>query len=309
VDLGDGDDTLVLNGNFASLAAVGIEHVNGSGGDNSLNLTNNVTGIAINMGLGTDGVSLANGANSLSIVGVENLSTSDFTGGLNPSNDTITLLNTVSGVTVNMGEGTANVLNLAVGNNSFDNLYNVNLLNGSASDDTLTLQGGPANVIDMGGGNDTVNFNTNVFDITVTNAENINGSANFDRITIGTNTAGNTTTITAGAGADEIFASAGHDNFRFASIGDSAAGAADTIHNFDAANDSFTFSGIGITGTHIEYVGTGAFTAGQASAHLEDYGAGNGMLQIDTNGDGLSDMDISLQNFTGTLTNSNFLLS
>lgn len=52
--------------------------------------------------------------------------------------------------------------------------------------------------------------------------------------------------------ADEIFASAGHDNFRFLSIADSAAGAADTIHSFDAGNDSFTFSGIGVAGGHIE---------------------------------------------------------
>ena len=35
----------------------------------------------------------------------------------------MTLLNTVSGVTVNLGEGTANTLNLAAGNNSFDNLW------------------------------------------------------------------------------------------------------------------------------------------------------------------------------------------
>ncbi|MBR1266080.1 hypothetical protein JQ629_00995 [Bradyrhizobium sp. AUGA SZCCT0222] len=33
------------------------------------------------------------------------------------------------------------------------------------------------------------------------------------------------------------------------------------------------------------------------------------MLQIDTNGDGTADMDISLQNDTGTLTSSHVLLS
>jgi Ca2+-binding RTX toxin-like protein len=309
VDLGGGDDTLVLAGYFAVFSAVGIEHINGSSSDNAVNLTNNVSGIAINLGLGNDAVSLANGTNSLSITGVENLNASDFTGGLHPSDDTITLLNTVSGVTVNMGEGTANVLNLAAGSNSFDNLFNVNLINGSASNDTLTLQANPANTIDLGDGNDTVTFNSNVFDITVANVENINGSANFDRITI-SNTALGSTTITAGAGADEVTASAGHDNFRFTSIADSAAGAADTIHNFDAANDSFTFSGITIVGGSIEYVDSAAFLGGgHASAHLQDFGGGNNLVQIDTNGDGTSDMDISLQNFTGTLHNGNFLLT
>ncbi|QOZ75397.1 hypothetical protein XH83_08055 [Bradyrhizobium sp. CCBAU 53351] len=308
IDLGDGDDTVAFNGNFASFAAMGIEHIIGNAGDNSVSLTNNVNGIAIDMGGGTDLVSLANGVNSLSINGVENLNGSDFTGNLHPSDDMVTLLNTVSGVTVNLGEGTANVLNLAEGSNSFDNLWNVNLLNGSSSDDVLTLQGSPANVIDLGDGNDTLNFNSNVYDITVTNVETVNAAANFDRITIG-NTSGNTT-VTAGAGADEIYASAGHDNFRFVSTADSAAGAADTIHNFDAGNDSFTFSGISVAGGHIEYVDGAALLGGnQASAHLQSFGPGNDYLQIDIDGDGTSDMDVNLQNASGTLHNGNFLVS
>ncbi|MBR1287760.1 beta strand repeat-containing protein [Bradyrhizobium ottawaense] len=307
IDLGGGEDTIALNGNFAAFAATGVEHINGNSGDNSLSLTNNVDGIVIDMGGGNDLVSLANGVNSVSISGVENLNGSDFTGNLNPSDDTVTLLNTVSGVSVNLGEGT-NVLNLAAGSNSFDNLWNVNLLNGSSSDDILTLQGSPANVIDLGGGNDTLNFSANVYDITVTNVETVNAAANFDRITIG-NASGNTT-ITAGAGADEIFASAGHDNFRFVSTADSAAGAADTIHNFDADNDSFTFSGISVAGGHIEYVENAALLgANQASAHLQNSGPGNDYLQIDIDGDGTSDMDVSLQNVTGTLHNGNFLLA
>ncbi|PSO16455.1 hypothetical protein C7G42_23290 [Bradyrhizobium sp. MOS003] len=308
IDLGNGQDTIVLGGNYAAFAATGVEHINGNSADNQLTLTNDVNGTAIDMGGGSDWVWLANGVNSLSISGVENLNGSDFTGNLNPSDDTLTLLNTVSGVNVNLGEGTANVLNLAAGSNSFDNLWNVNLLNGSSSDDVLTLQGSPANVIDLGDGNDTLNINMNVFDITVKNVETINGSANFDRITIG-NTAGNTT-ITAGTGADEIYASAGHDNFCFLSTADSAAGAADTIHNFDADNDSFTFSGISVAGGHIEYVeNAGLLGANQASAHLQNSGPGNDYLQIDIDGDGTSDMDVSLQNATGTLHNGNFLLS
>ncbi|MCJ9700535.1 beta strand repeat-containing protein, partial [Bradyrhizobium sp. SHOUNA76] len=308
INLSNGDDTIVLDGNFASFAATGIEHINGNSGDNSLSLTNNVAGIAINLGDGNDFVSLANGVNSLSISGVENLNGSDFTGNLNPSDDMVTLLNTVSGVSVNLGDGTANVLNLAAGSNSFDNLWNVNLLNGSSSDDVLTLQGSPANAIDLGDGNDTLNFNANVYDVTVTNVETVNAAANFDRITIG-NTSGDTT-ITAGAGADEIFASAGHDNFRFVGIADSAAGAADTIHNFDAGNDSFTFSGISVAGDHIEYVGGATLLGGnQASAHLQNIGPGNDYLQIDIDGDGASDMDVSLQNATGTLHNGSFLIT
>ena len=307
IDLGAGDDTVTIGSQNASFGLVGVEHLNGSTADDLLTIQTNVTGLDVNLGDGTDTIWLANGSNSISVTDVENVNGSDFTGGLNPSDDTLTLLNNVSGVNVNLGEG-ANTLNLAEGVNSFDNLWNVNLVNGSASDDTLTLSGNPANTIDLGDGNDTVNFNSNVFDITVINAENINASANFDRITIG-NTSGNTT-ITAGAGADEIFASAGHDNFRFVSIADSAAGAADTIHGFDASNDSFTFAGIAVAGGQIDYVDSAALEGGgQASAHLQSNGQGNDYLQIDTNGDGVSDMDISLLNLTGTLSNNNFLLT
>ena len=110
----------------------------------------------------------------------------------------------------------------------------MNFVNGSASNDTLTISGQSGGTFDLGDGTDTVTFNTNVFNTTVIDAENIVGSSNFDQITIGTNTAGNTT-ITAGGGADWVTASVGDDNFRFTSISDLAASAGDTVYNFDAS--------------------------------------------------------------------------
>ena len=307
VDLGAGEDTLVFAGTFATLSAVGIEHINGSASDNTLGLTNLVDGIAIDMGDGIDTVSLANGANSLSIIGVEHLTGSDF-GGPSTSDDTVTLLNAVSGVDVNLGAGT-NTLNIAAGSSSFDNLFGVNLVNGSSSDDTLTFLGSAAPVIDLGDGADTVTFGTSAFNVTVANTEDINASSNFDIITIDNAVTGSTT-ITAGAGADVITASAGQDNFRFASTADSAAGGTDTIHNFDAASDAFVLSGIDIAGGHVEFVDGGSLLGSdQASARLQNFGPGNDQLQIDVDGDGLSDMDISLQNLQGTLDNSSFHLT
>jgi Ca2+-binding RTX toxin-like protein len=119
------------------------------------------------------------------------------------------------------------------------------------------------------------------------------------------------TTITAGTGMDVLTASAGHDNFRFTSTADSGGSGVDTINNFDAANDTFTLSGISVAGDHIEFVDNGGDLLGgnQASAHLLSNGPGNDLLQIDTDGNGTSDMEISLQNLTGTLHNSSFLLS
>ncbi len=116
-------------------------------------------------------------------------------------------------------------------------------------------------------------------------------------------------------GSDAITASLGQDNFRFASVADSTiSGVRDAITGFDAGSDTFTFSGITFGGDgHIEYVDTGSFAGnGQASAHLQLDSPGNGLLQIDVDGNGAmdaNDMEISLSNFTGPLSNSNFLLT
>jgi hypothetical protein len=68
-----------------------------------------------------------------------------------------------------------------------------------------------------------------------------------------------------------------------------------------------------VAGGHIEYVDAGNFAgSGQASAHLQNLAPGDDLLQIDIDGDGQmtsNDMDISLTNLTGTLHNSNFLLT
>jgi hypothetical protein len=223
----------------------------------------------------------------------------------------LTLQSTVSGVTVNLGQG-VNTLNLAAGSNSIVDLYNINLLNGSTSDDILSISGSPASTIDLGDGTDTLNLTGSFSPMfgTVANTETINASGNFDTITIANAVTGSTT-ITAGAGADNITASAGHDNFRFTSTADSSGFGSDTITTFDAANDTFTFSGMTIAGDHIQFVDNGGALLGgdQASAHVVNNGPGNDLLEIDIDGNGVSDMNVSLQNMTGTLHNGSFLLS
>jgi Ca2+-binding RTX toxin-like protein len=224
------------------------------------------------------------------------------------------LLSTITGgVTINLQQG-SNTLNLAAGSNTFDNLWNIDHVNGTSSNDTLTIQGGGAGAaIDLGDGNDTLNLNGGSFGVTISNVETINGSAFSDNFTI-SNVVTGSTTVTAGAGADAITASAGQDNFRFASVADSTInGQNDTITNFDAAHDTFTFAGITVGGGQIDYVGAGAFEgAGHASATLQNVGPGNDVLNIDIDGNGVmdsADMVISLTNLQGTLHSSNFLLA
>jgi hypothetical protein len=313
VDLAGGDNTLIIGTGGATLMLLNVQHLNGDGSDNFVTLNNDVSGLAVDLGAGTnDNLNLAVGNNSLSVTNVENVSSTDWTG--TASDDTLTLLSNVTGgLTINLQQG-SNTLGLAAGSNSFDNLWNIDHVNGTLSNDTLTIQGGGAGAtIDLGDGNDTLNLNGGSFGVTVANVETINGSANFDNITI-SNAVTGSTTITAGAGADSIIASAGQDNFRFASVADSTInGQTDTIVNFDAVHDTFTFTGIAVANGQIDYVGAGAFEgAGHASATLQNVGPGNDVLNIDIDGNGVmdsADMVISLTNLQGTLHSSNFLLA
>jgi Ca2+-binding RTX toxin-like protein len=318
LNLGDGTaDTVILNpnsfGNGFTLNLSGVEYLTGTSSGEFVSLTSNASGLVVDLGDGADNLALAGGVNSLSITDVESIGGTDF--GPTPAvNDVLTLQNNVSGVSISLGNGD-NTLNLAGGANSFTNIFDVNHVNGTASADTLTITDwiGAANgiTIDLGDGNDVLNLNTSVFGMagSVSNTETINGSANLDNITI-VNSVTGSTTITAGAGMDVLTASAGHDTFRFTSTADSGGAGIDTINNFDAANDTFAFSGISVAGGRIEFVDNGGDLLGgnQASARLQSNGPGNDLLQIDTDGNGTTDMEVSLQNLAGTLHTSNFLL-
>ena len=160
IDLGAGsNDTVILGvtGGY-SLNLANVEHVIGTAGDDFIGFQSNLNGLTVDMGGGNDTINLANGANSLSATNIENLNGSDFSGAA--SNDTLTLLNDVSGLSVNLAQGT-NTLDLAAGANSFVNIGSVDLVNGTASDDALTITSGiysPNNdvSIDLGAGNDTL---------------------------------------------------------------------------------------------------------------------------------------------------------
>lgn len=90
------------------------------------------------------------------------------------------------------------------------------------------------------------------------------------------------------------------------------------MQNFNAANDTFTFTGMtgpnGFTGP-IQFIDTAAFD-GTSGTHVSearvDTTGGTATLQIDVNGDGVmgpNDIEIHLANYVGTLHNSNFILS
>ena len=310
INLGDGTDTLILANpaGFSALGLVGVENVAGGTADEYIVLQNAVTGVTFDLGIGNDTINLVNGSNSIGVLGVETINGSDF-GGTNPSNDTLTLLNNVNGVVINLGDG-ANAVNLAGGANSLT-LNNIQSVNGTLSDDSLTSQGQSLNsTIDLGDGTDTLTLAGGFNNVTVDNVENVFGGNDADSIVIA-NTTGSTT-VTGGLGADSITASAGQDNIRYTSSAESAAGGGgDTVTNFDAANDTIVLDHVAGLAGEVHFVSNGVFTGSLADPHSEARLNGN-VLQIDVDGDGqigVGDMEIVLNGLNGTLTDANFVTS
>ena len=201
IDLGGGaGDTVVLgSAAFYSLNLANVENVTGTPGNDTINLLHNANGLALDLGGGSNTVNLANGANSLSVTNVQTINATDFSGA--PSNDTLTLLNDVSGVSINLAQGT-NTLNLAAGSNTLTNAFNVQTINGTVSDDTLTLVNNPFNVtVDLGNGNDTVDIlaGTGFFSsLSLLNVEHLTGSAGDDSIALLNNVSGLSVDLGAG---------------------------------------------------------------------------------------------------------------
>ena len=176
----------------------------GSAGNDFVTLVHDALGLVVDLGAGTDNLNLAGGVNSLSVSNVENLNTNDFSG---PAvDDTVTLLNDVTGMSVNLAQGD-NTLNLADGSNSFVDLFNVQHVVGTASDDVLTVtdgiftpDGNP--VVDLGGGDNTLNFGGGGFTMTALNIEHVVGNALDNYVTFNNDLSG--VSIDLGTGNDHL---------------------------------------------------------------------------------------------------------
>ena len=188
----------------------------------------------------------------------------------------------------------------------------VNGHGGTVNDNVNVLNQVAGTTFDFGDGNADelhVAGSTGVNVFTVNNIENVFGALSTgDQIHIGGNSGG-TTTVTAGVGPDQIFASADADHFRFIMTGDSAfdvpfAGQRDQIHDFDAGEDAFVFD-------HVAGLDPANFNWTEINF------GGTDIVLVDIDGGGTDlgggtyagyEMAIEMQNQTGTLTNANFML-
>ena len=181
IDLGAGtSDTVVTNGLNLSLRLANVENVTGTGIDNYVSFENLANGISVDLGGGTDTLRLLNGANTVSVVNVENVHANDFVVGGPAIDDTLTLSNNVTGVAVNLFNGSNNILNLAAGANTLS-AFNVQRINGSAGADTLTMTGfvDGATLIDLAGDTDTL-IVTGTTNLNLANVENLVAGDNAD---------------------------------------------------------------------------------------------------------------------------------
>ena len=95
--------------------------------------------------------------------------------------------------------------------------------------------------------------------------------------------------ITGGGGADTLSGGDGADRFIYTASTDSASGSGDTITDF-GGTDHLVFSGL-LQGT-FAFNGAGSFAGGGNTSAL--FNDGTDLLSVDVNGDGSSQMEITL---------------
>ncbi len=147
--------------------------------------------------------------------------------------------------------------------------------------------------------------------VTLANVETVTGGSAVDVLVI-SGTSGSTVDLgagtdnfTGGTGSDTVTGGAGADLFTFTAIAQSASGSGDVITDFTPGTDKLVFQGL-LSGS-FTFVGahTNSFAGGgNSSARFNDT---TKVLQIDSNGDGTADMEVTLTGVSGSsLSASNF---
>jgi Ca2+-binding RTX toxin-like protein len=250
-----------LAGNDMLSGGAGNDTLDGGAGTDTATFASAASGVTVNLSTNT-----ATGDGSDTLISIENVIGSThndtfvtaagihvFDGGA--GTDTLSYAPSSVGVTVNLFAGTG----VGDGTDSFTNIENII---GSSHNDTITSNSG-ANVIDGGAGTDTVSYasaSAAVFaDLslgtatgdgsdTLTNIENVTGSANNDTlngnsgVNVLTGGAGNDT-LYGGGGADTLIGGTGLDTFLFKAA--TAMSASVTIQDFNTAeNDRIDISDV-----------------------------------------------------------------
>jgi len=300
---GSGTDTVGLAAGADILNVSGIENISATSSASDISLAAGGQTVAFSGTAGT----ITGGAGNDSLT-VNSTITSLTDGG---GNDT--LIFGASGGTVSSIDGWETVIggsgtDVITFHTNADNVTisgSIETLTDGGGTDTITLAASGATLGNVtgietiigGSGSDTVT-------VTDGSAASISGGAGSDALTGGTAAE----QIEGGGGADTLTGGSGSDKFRYTAISESAAGGGDVITDFDAgtsttATDKLILDGLK-SGT-FSFVGahSNSFSGGgNSSARFNDT---TKVLEIDTNGDGTADMDmtltgVSLSNIDGT---------
>ena len=264
VNLGTGT---ALGGDAASDTLSGIENVTGSAYND--NLSGDAGANALDGGAGND--TLAGGGGADSLIGGSGTDTSDYSA-------------STSGVTVNLGTGTA-----SGGDAAGDTLSGIESVTGTAYNDNLTGDAG-ANTLDGGAGNDTLAGGAG--------ADSLIGGAGTDTADYSGSTTGVTVNLGNGVGLGGDAAGdtlSGIENVTGSAYGDSLTGdGAANVLSGGAGNDTLA----GGAGADSLTGGSGTDTAdysGSTSGITVNLGAGSG-----SGGDAAGDTLTGIENVIGS---------
>jgi Ca2+-binding RTX toxin-like protein/LysM repeat protein len=338
---GSGNDTLNGGiGNDTLIGGVGIDTINGGAGIDTVSYATSAAGVIVDINLTTQ--SGGDAAGDI-LSGIENITGSAFNDTLSGSigdnvinsgdgNDTVSSRegnDTVSGGngddSINAGLGN-DIVHGDAGNDSIYGRDGDDILYGDDGNDVIWGEIGN-NILIGGAGADSLygfsgvsaaSYSTSAAGVNVNLATNVNtggdaagdllyGINNIIGSVFGDTFIGNTSAnlFTGGTGKDTMTGGAGADIFKYNAITDSgaASGVRDIITDFAEGTDKIDLGDF--AGTFV-FKGTSAFTG---TAHEVNYAqvAGNTILGIDADGNGVLDFQIELTGLH-TLAASDFLL-
>jgi Ca2+-binding RTX toxin-like protein len=101
-------------------------------------------------------------------------------------------------------------------------------------------------------------------------------------------------TLVGGAGVDTITGGSGSDTFRYTSTGDSSTTLSDIIKDFDATDDSEDIFLDGLLLGTFSFLGSEAIGFTSTSNTEARFNDSSNLLEIDTDGNGTADMEMTL---------------
>lgn len=256
----EGTDTVqstvawTLASNFENLTLLGASNINGTGNSAANTLTGNTGNNTLSGGAGNDVYIIGQGGTDVisesSAAGTDTVQSSvTYTiTDVDVENLTLTGASNINAT----GNSSSNTLTGNSGNNTLNGSTGADAMLGAVGDDIYIIDNASDTVTENAGeGTDTVEssvsftLSSNVEDLTLTGAGNINGTGNSSNNTIVGTTGVNTLVggdgndlVSGGSGDDTMYGGLGNDTIRVANSGDLA------IENADEGIDTVGLSGI-----------------------------------------------------------------